>query len=213
MAGKMLQSPVSILCERIPWKHPERPPGKKTKRSVLCICHMQGNLGNIHSAFPPIPSLPELNHGETTNGDWWVQGKRKKWARKETRRSPPPSPPQACRPEAGQAGREAEPVSAWILELTFLWKTGLGILRACLVAQTRGTCLPCRRRGFDPWVRKIPWSRKQQPTPGFLPGESHGQRSLVGYSRQGLKELDTTEQLTTMGVLTLNHTICNSSLP
>ena len=43
----------------------------------------------------------------------------------------------------------------------------------------------CRRRkrcSFDPWIRKIPWNRKWQPTPVFLPGESHGQRSLVGYS-------------------------------
>ena len=41
----------------------------------------------------------------------------------------------------------------------------------------------CRRRercGFDPWVGKIPWRRAGQPTPVFLPGESHGQRSLVG---------------------------------
>ena len=36
--------------------------------------------------------------------------------------------------------------------------------------------------GLDPWVGKIPWSRKWQPTPVFLPGKSHGQRSLVGYS-------------------------------
>ena len=35
---------------------------------------------------------------------------------------------------------------------------------------------------FNPWVRKIPWRSEQQPTPVFLPGESHGQRSLVGYS-------------------------------
>ena len=35
---------------------------------------------------------------------------------------------------------------------------------------------------FDPWVGKILWSRAWQPTPAFLPGESHGQRSLVGYS-------------------------------
>ena len=51
----------------------------------------------------------------------------------------------------------------------------------------------CRRHGFDPWVKKIPWRRPRQPTPVFLPGESHGQRSLAGYSPQGLKELDTTE--------------------
>ena len=47
--------------------------------------------------------------------------------------------------------------------------------------------------GFDPWVGKIPWRRKWQPTPGFLPGKSHGQRSLAGYSPWGLKESGTTE--------------------
>ena len=45
------------------------------------------------------------------------------------------------------------------------------------------------------WVRKIPWRRKWQPTPVFLPGESHGWRSLVGYSPWGRKESDTTERL------------------
>ena len=39
-----------------------------------------------------------------------------------------------------------------------------------------------RTHGFHPWVRKIPWRRKWQPTPVFLPGDPHGQRSLVGYS-------------------------------
>ena len=46
---------------------------------------------------------------------------------------------------------------------------------------------------FDPWVGKILWRRKWQPTPIFLSGEPHGQRSLVGYSLQGCKEMDTTE--------------------
>ena len=54
----------------------------------------------------------------------------------------------------------------------------------------------CRRCGFDPWVRKIPWSRTWQPTLVFLPGESHGQKSLVGYSPWGCKESDTAEWLT-----------------
>jgi len=49
---------------------------------------------------------------------------------------------------------------------------------------------------IHPWVRKIPWRRKQPSTPVFLSGESHGQRSLVGYSPWGHKELDTTERLT-----------------
>ena len=53
-----------------------------------------------------------------------------------------------------------------------------------------------RRPGFDPWVGKIPWTKEWQPTPVFLPGEFHGQRSLVGYSPQGHKESDMTERLT-----------------
>ena len=56
-------------------------------------------------------------------------------------------------------------------------------------------CLQCWRPGFNPWVRKISWRRKWQPTPVFLPGKFHGQRSLVVYSPWGLKESDTTEQL------------------
>ena len=62
----------------------------------------------------------------------------------------------------------------------------------------------CRRRkrpGFDPWVRKIPWRRKQQPTPVFLPGKSHGQRSLEGSSPWGHKELDMTERLNSHHIL------------
>ena len=50
----------------------------------------------------------------------------------------------------------------------------------------------CRRQGFDPWVGKIPWRRAWQPTPVFLPGKSHGERSLVGYSPWGRRESDTT---------------------
>ena len=42
-------------------------------------------------------------------------------------------------------------------------------------------CRRQRRCGFNPWVGKIPWRRKWQPTPLFLPGKSHEQRSLVGY--------------------------------
>ena len=48
---------------------------------------------------------------------------------------------------------------------------------------------------YDPWVGKIPWRRKWQPIPVFLPGKSHGQRSLVGYSPWGQKESDTTKHI------------------
>ena len=50
-----------------------------------------------------------------------------------------------------------------------------------------------QRLGFNPWVRKIPWRRKWQPTPVFLPGQFHAQRSLVGYSAQGCRESGMTE--------------------
>ena len=59
-------------------------------------------------------------------------------------------------------------------------------------------CRSHRRHGFHPWAGKIPWRRKWQPTPVFLPGESHGQRSLVGGSPWGHKESDTSERLNTL---------------
>ena len=55
-------------------------------------------------------------------------------------------------------------------------------------------CRRCKRCGFDPWVGRIPWRRAWQPTPIFLPGEFRGQRSLAGYSPEGHKESDTTEE-------------------
>ena len=53
---------------------------------------------------------------------------------------------------------------------------------ASLVTQMAKICQQCRRRGFDPWVGKIPWRREWLPTPVFLPGELQGQRSLVDYN-------------------------------
>ena len=50
-----------------------------------------------------------------------------------------------------------------------------------------------KRLGFNPWVRKIPWRKAWQPTPVFLTGESHGQKSLVGYSPRAYKDTDTVE--------------------
>ena len=54
--------------------------------------------------------------------------------------------------------------------------------------------LPAMQENWvKPWVGKIPWRRAWQPTAVFLPGESHGQRSLLGYSPWGLRESDTTK--------------------
>ena len=74
-------------------------------------------------------------------------------------------------------------------------KPDLMYLITCFPGGTRGKepACQCRRRRFDPWVGKIPWRRKWHPTPVFLPGKSHGQRSLEGYSPWGRKESDVTE--------------------
>ena len=56
-------------------------------------------------------------------------------------------------------------------------------------------CRRHKKHRFNPWVRKIPWRRKWQPSPVFLPGKSHEQKSTVGYSSWGHKESDMTEHM------------------
>ena len=70
-----------------------------------------------------------------------------------------------------------------------------------------------KRCGFDPWVGKIPWRRAWQPTPVFLPGECHGQRSLAGYSPWGCIDSDMTEvtEHPCVHAFDLGHTSMNSS--
>ena len=65
---------------------------------------------------------------------------------------------------------------AWIHEIPW-WLSG------------KESICQCRRRGFDLWLRKIPWRRAWQPTPVLLPGKSHGQRNLARYSPWGRKRV------------------------
>ena len=85
-----------------------------------------------------------------------------------------------------------------VLKLVMLTKGFLFLLlRSVFTIPTREAPIyQCRRHRFDPWVGKIPWRRKWQPSPVLLPGKSHGQRSLEGCIPWGHKELDTTERLT-----------------
>ena len=69
----------------------------------------------------------------------------------------------------------------------------LGLPRRHSGEESTCQCRTYKRHGFDPWVGKIPWRRKWQPTPVVLPGESHGWRSLAGYSLWVGKESDRTE--------------------
>ena len=61
-------------------------------------------------------------------------------------------------------------------------RTEIGLPGWLSSKETACQCKSRRRHGFDPWVRKIPYRRKWQPTPVFSPGKSHGQRDLEGYS-------------------------------
>ena len=74
----------------------------------------------------------------------------------------------------------------------FAFTFGISI---ALVAQTVKSLSTVWETQVDPWIRKISWRRKWQPTPVFLPGKPHGWRSLVGYSPWGHKESVSTEQL------------------
>jgi len=82
------------------------------------------------------------------------------------------------------------PDNLFCVSLRLLISKGILNLGICSMGFPGGTngkeptcpCRRCKRHGFDPWVGKMPWRREWLPTPVFLPGKSHGQRSLVGYS-------------------------------
>ena len=92
------------------------------------------------------------------------------------------------------------------LPITSLWVIPMHQLQACcnlicywdfpVCATVKESACQCRRHKrhrFNHWFGKIPWRRVWQPTPIFLPGESHGQRSLAAYSQEGHTELNKTE--------------------
>ena len=71
------------------------------------------------------------------------------------------------------------PLSVWSLSLSLL-----GFLGSAVGRESACQCRRHKRCGFHPWVGKIPWRRKWQPTPVLLPGKSHGWRSLGSYSHR-----------------------------
>ena len=71
---------------------------------------------------------------------------------------------------------ESDPVIRF--QLTFMWGFPGG-------SAVKNSPASAGDNGFDPWVRKIPWRRKWQPAPAFLPEKFHGQRGLIGYSLWG----------------------------
>ena len=87
-------------------------------------------------------------------------------------------------------------VHPWLIHVN-VWQNQYSIVKQnkvkIKIKKKKRICVQCRRPGFNPWVWKIPWRRKGQPAPVFLPGKSHTQSSLAGYSSWGCKESDTSE--------------------
>ena len=123
------------------------------------------------------------------------------WSPPETgrdRKCPPMPPPQRLQRRRG-------PVDTLILDLSSMLWGNKSLVCSDLLQQpwksnpggaggkeSTCQCMRCKRHGLDPWVWKIPWRRKWQPTPASSPGKSHGQRSPVAIVH-GIAESDTTE--------------------
>ena len=80
----------------------------------------------------------------------------------------------------------------------------MGFLGGTSGEESACQCRRHRRPKFKPRLKKVPWRRKWQPTPEFLPGESHGQKRFAGYSPWGCKESDTTEHAHTYSTTNVN---------
>ena len=116
----------------------------------------------------------------------------------------------------GQMENSGQVISSGDGQIFLKQHTFIGFPRWLSGKESACQCGRCRRHGFDPWVRKIPWRRKWQPTPVFLPRKFHEQRSLVGYSpwdcRVGHDLASGTNKLTYFYYLTLKWSHGFSSL-
>ena len=155
--------------------HPWDFPGKSTGvgRHHLLQLHPYGMTNTVYLWTPAIQCSP-------TTWDLWVNLRRnKEWQLHENCTC---TYIQLCNSSPSRAmGIEPFLHSKgcwWDSELCpILWASQVAV-----VVKNWPTNTGDWRRGFDPWVRKLPWHRKWQPIPVFFPGESHGLRSLTGYS-------------------------------
>ena len=93
----------------------------------------------------------------------------------------------------------------------------MGFLGGASGKKPAGQCRKHKRRGFNSWVGNVPWRKAWQPTPVFLPRESHRQKSLVGYSPYSCTESNTTEVtactcMHTINSIALLKTFCNRAI-
>ena len=95
--------------------------------------------------------------------------------------------------------QESEVISCFVILSSQIWDwstSSRGFPNGTRGEESTCQCKRHTRHRFDPWIGKIPWRKKWQPSPVFLPGEPHGHRSLASYSLWSQRELDMPEQLT-----------------
>ena len=142
-------------------------------------CSSISFIMSSHTLLGPLDCHPVPNFFfHARRSSWWVSG----WSQQGTDLTRPlsrlnPAIVSYCRREKSQ------------IHLLFVVPAKLfpKWLARCLSGKV--PACQCRRHGLDPWVRKIPWRRKWQPTSAFLPEKSHRQRSMVGYSPWGHKRV------------------------
>ena len=96
-----------------------------------------------------------------------------------------------------------------VLIIKLIWFATAGVVGLPRWLSGKESACQSRRHGFSPWVGKIPWRRKWQSIPVFLPGKSHGQRNLAGYTPGAHKESDTTQWLNNKTPLILMTNTCS----
>ena len=138
--------------------------------------HFSLGLLATSQCFSTLPHVLLAHSGKSSSrGHFWLEG----WGETDCGASFA-----ACCAQDLQWEAEA----SWNVVSSVLQGELSGQVSRALLGYSEDKDLPAMQETRDPWVRKIPWRREWLPTPVFLPGESHGQRSLEGHSPRDLEE-------------------------
>ena len=178
-AGKLSRDAAYWLCHHwLPWPCCPGTPPRMTSSRKATLTEMQKPYDRLRSSMPCSRWCRwTYSQGRDRQAAWrmdmWTQG----WGGE--------------RYETNCVWERHIYILQCVKQIASFWASQVGASGKKPACQYRR----CKRCGLDPWVRKIPWRRALQPTPVFLPGESHGQRSLVGYSPWSHTESDMTKRL------------------
>ena len=191
--------PCHLLSEPWPWSCSGPATAESWVGLISSLCWSLGRLWRVgHSASLGKGRMETLGCSGGVEGVLRIEGKGGERVLKEHQWYTWPGADLGLHQRALHWDEHTEHSGVLYMEWSYLHCRKCRVLK-CLGfpggASGKGPACQCRRlkrHGFDPWVRKSPRRRAWQPTPVSLPGESHGQRCLAGYSPQGGRELDMT---------------------